>query len=134
MSLATVLIVEDDPALREALSDTLELAGYPVCVAEEGGAALQLMQQESIGMVVSDVQMQPMDGHSLLRQIRDRFPDLPVLLMTAYGSIEKAVMAMHDGAVDYLVKPFEAEVLVSKVAGHIRPVVRQTVEIGRAHV
>ncbi|MCU7816442.1 MAG: sigma-54 dependent transcriptional regulator [Candidatus Thiodiazotropha sp. (ex Rostrolucina anterorostrata)] len=128
MSLATVLIVEDDPALREALSDTLELAGYPVCVAEEGGAALQLLQQESIGMVVSDVQMQPMDGHSLLRQIRDRFPDLPVLLMTAYGSIEKAVMAMHDGAVDYLVKPFEAEVLVSKVAGHIRPVVRQTVD------
>ncbi|MCU7931200.1 MAG: sigma-54 dependent transcriptional regulator [Candidatus Thiodiazotropha sp. (ex Codakia rugifera)] len=128
MSLATVLIVEDDPALREALSDTLELAGYPVCVAEEGGAALQLLRQASIGMVVSDVQMQPMDGHSLLRQIRDDYPDLPVLLMTAYGSIEKAVMAMHDGAVDYLVKPFEAEVLVSKVAGHIHPVVEQTVD------
>ncbi|MEW8028400.1 MAG: sigma-54 dependent transcriptional regulator [Candidatus Thiodiazotropha sp.] len=123
MSLATVLIVEDDPALREALSDTLELAGYPICVADEGGAALNLLQQRSVGMVVSDVQMHPMDGHTLLRKIRERHTDLPVLLMTAYGTIEKAVMAMHDGAVDYLTKPFEAEVLVSKVASHIRTVV-----------
>ncbi|MES9814156.1 MAG: sigma-54 dependent transcriptional regulator [Candidatus Thiodiazotropha sp.] len=123
MSLATVLIVEDDPALREALSDTLELAGYPICVAEEGGAAMNLLQQRSVGMVVSDVQMHPMDGHTLLRKIRERYPDLPVLLMTAYGTIEKAVMAMHDGAVDYLTKPFEAEVLVSKVASHIRTAV-----------
>ncbi|MES9968823.1 MAG: sigma-54 dependent transcriptional regulator [Candidatus Thiodiazotropha sp.] len=128
MSLATVLIVEDDPSLREALSDTLELAGYPVCVAEEGGAALDLLQQRSIGMVISDVQMQPMDGHSLLRQIRERYPDLPVLLMTAYGSIEKAVMAMHDGAVDYLAKPFEAEVLVSKVASHISSAVEPVID------
>ena len=123
MSLVTVLIVEDDPALREALSDTLELAGYPICVAEEGGAAMNLLQQRSVGMVVSDVQMHPMDGHTLLRKIRERYPDLPVLLMTAYGTIEKAVMAMHDGAVDYLTKPFEAEVLVSKVASHIRTAV-----------
>jgi two-component system response regulator FlrC len=73
-------------------------------------------------MVISDVQMQPMDGHSLLRKIRERYPDLPVLLMTAFGTIEKAVMAIHDGAVDYLAKPFEAEVLVSKVANHINSV------------
>ncbi|MEJ2404313.1 MAG: sigma-54 dependent transcriptional regulator [Candidatus Thiodiazotropha sp.] len=119
MSHATVLIVEDDPALREALSDTLELSGYPVRTAEDGQNALQVMQQETIGMVVSDVQMQPMDGHELLREIHKSLPGTPVLLMTAYGSIEKAVMAMHDGAVDYLVKPFEAEVLVSKVAEHL---------------
>ncbi|MGD8911903.1 MAG: sigma-54 dependent transcriptional regulator [Candidatus Thiodiazotropha sp.] len=122
MSLATVLIVEDDPALREALSDTLELAGYPICVAEEGGAALNLLQQRSVGMVISDVQMQPMDGHCLLRKIRERYPDLPVLLMTAFGTIEKAVKAIHGGAVDYLAKPFEAEVLISKVANHINSV------------
>ena len=108
MSMATVLIVEDDPALREALSDTLELAGYPVRVAGVGGDALEILSQEAVGMVVSDVQMRPMDGHTLLRQIKAAHPDIPVLLMTAYGSIEKAVAAMHDGAVDYLVKPFEA--------------------------
>ncbi len=121
MSLATVLIVEDDPSLREALSDTLELAGYPVRVAGEGTGALEILRQEPVGMVISDVQMHPMDGHTLLRQIKASHPETPVLLMTAFGSIEKAVAAMHDGAVDYLVKPFEAEVLVSKVAGHIKP-------------
>lgn len=121
MSMATVLIVEDDPALREALCDTLELAGYPVRVAGVGGDALEILRQEAVGMVVSDVQMRPMDGHTLLRQIKATHPEIPVLLMTAYGSIEQAVAAMHDGAVDYLVKPFEAEVLVSKVAGHIVP-------------
>lgn len=128
MSLATVLIVEDDPALREALSETLELAGYPVKAAEEGSAALEILQQEPVGMVVSDVQMRPMDGHTLLRQIKTTHPDLPVLLMTAYGSIEKAVAAMHDGAVDYLVKPFEAEVLVSKVAALVRPINDEPIE------
>ena len=128
MSLAPVLIVEDDPALREALSDTLELAGYPVMVAEEGQSALEILRREPVGMVVSDVQMRPMDGHTLLREIKSSHPDLPVLLMTAYGSIEKAVAAMHDGAVDYLVKPFEAEVLVSKVAGHIVPANDETID------
>lgn len=121
MSLATVLIVEDDSALREALSDTLALAGYPVRAAGDGGEALEILEQETVGMVVSDVQMRPMDGHSLLRRIKQSHPDLPVLLMTAYGSIEKAVMAIHDGAVDYLVKPFEAEVLINKVVGSILP-------------
>lgn len=128
MSLATVLIVEDDPALREALSDTLELAGYPVKATAEGNAALQILGREPVGMVVSDVQMRPMDGHSLLRQIKQHYPHLPVLLMTAYGSIEKAVRAIHEGAVDYLVKPFEAEVLVSKVAGNILPANQEPVD------
>jgi two-component system response regulator FlrC len=125
MSLANVLIVEDDAALREALSDTLELAGFPVEVAEDGKAALEILQRESIGMVVSDVQMRPMDGNTLLRQIKGSHPDLPVLLMTAYGSIEQAVAAMHEGAVDYLSKPFEAEVLVNKVASLMKPVEKE---------
>ncbi len=121
MSLSTVLIVEDDPTLREALSDTLELAGYPVKVTAEGNSALEILSRESVGIVLSDVQMRPMDGHSLLRQIKQTYPNLPVLLMTAYGSIEKAVKAIHEGAVDYLVKPFEAAVLINKVAGNILP-------------
>ena len=71
-----------------------------------------------IDIVISDVQMPKMDGHQLLKQIK-RLYDLPVLLMTAYGTISKAIEAMKDGAVDYLVKPFEAEVLVSVVSRYI---------------
>lgn len=121
MSAATVLVVEDDPTLREALSDTLELAGFGVATADDGRSALEwLSHSEDVGMVVSDVQMQRMDGHSLLRKIKEQRPDLPVLLMTAYGTIQKAVQAMREGAIDYLVKPFEAEVLVNTVSRYLR--------------
>ncbi len=116
-----ILVVEDDEALREALVDTLEMGGYNVIEADNGRAALdQLAQDESaqIDIVISDVQMPKMDGHQLLKQIKRHY-DLPVLLMTAYGTISKAIEAMKDGAVDYLVKPFEAEVLVSVVSRYI---------------
>ncbi len=115
MSQATVLVAEDDPTLREALCETLELAGYRVESACDGRAALEIMQHKPVGMVVSDVQMRPMDGHELMTQVKSIYPSIPVLLMTAYGNIEKAVSAMRDGAVDYLAKPFEASVLVEKV-------------------
>lgn len=116
MTQSTVLIVEDDPTLREALSDTLEVAGFPVEVASDGSAALDVLERESIGMVVSDVHMgRNIDGHELLNRIRSSEPDMPVVLMTAYGTIEKAVDAMRSGATDYLVKPFEAETLVDMV-------------------
>lgn len=116
-----VLVVEDDAALREALSDTLELAGYGVITAADGESALEAMRQTQVGMVVSDVQMTPMNGQELLGRIKRGFPSVPVLLMTAYGNIEKAVTAMRDGAVDYLAKPFEPELLLAKVKQSIRP-------------
>ncbi len=113
-----ILVVEDDEALREALVDTLEMGGYNVLEADNGRSALEHLAQDEaceIDIVISDVQMPKMDGHQLLKQIKRHY-DLPVLLMTAYGTISKAIEAMKDGAVDYLVKPFEAEVLVSVVS------------------
>lgn len=122
MNRATVLVVEDDAALREALRDTLELAGYRATTAADGQAALDKLDSEQPGMVISDVQMQPVDGHVLLKKIKSRWPDMPVVLMTAHGSIPKAVEAMHDGATDYMVKPFEPEVLITLVSRYIKPV------------
>jgi two-component system response regulator FlrC len=119
MSHGSVLVVEDDPTLREALCDTLELAGYSVSSAGDGEDALIKLSEESVGMVVSDVQMRPMDGHELLARIKSSHPQTPELLMTAYGNIEKAVSAMRGGAVDYLAKPFEPELLLEKVENAI---------------
>ena len=116
---SSVLVVEDDECLLEALCDTLELGGFQVFSANDGVAALALLEKQPVGMVVSDVQMEPMDGQVLMDRIRKKYPELPVLLMTAYGTIQKAVAAMRDGAVDYLVKPFEAEVLVNTVARYL---------------
>ncbi len=111
-----VLIVEDDAALAEALLDTLDASGYEAQHATHGAMALELLQQEGFHLLVSDVHMQGMDGHTLLRKVREAYPELPVLLMTAYASVEKAVEAMRDGAVDYLMKPFEADILVNAVS------------------
>ncbi len=116
-----VLIVEDDPALREALEDTLHLAGYNVMQAIDGESALALLEKNRVGIVVTDVQMQPMDGEKLLREIKRRHPALPVLLMTAYGEIDRAVEAMRAGACNYLAKPFEPDELVSEVARWMLP-------------
>ncbi len=116
---SSVLVVEDDECLLEALCDTLELGGFQVFSANNGVAALALLERQPVSMVVSDVQMEPMDGQVLMDRIRKKYPELPVLLMTAYGTIQKAVAAMRDGAVDYLVKPFEAEVLVNTVARYL---------------
>ncbi len=120
MSHSSVLVVEDEPSLRAALCDTLDLAGYSVEMAGNGHEALDVLSREEIAMVISDVQMKPMDGNALLEKIRRQNPEIPVLLMTAYGSIQKAVEAMQRGAVDYLVKPFEAEILVNMVERYIR--------------
>ena len=122
MNQGTVLVVEDDPTLREVLSETLEMANYQVKTAKNGEDALRRLEQnDDISLLVSDVQMEPVDGHKLLKSARSRYPDMPVILMTAYGTVEKAVQAMQDGAVDYLVKPFEADALVDMVARFILP-------------
>ncbi|SDS17601.1 two-component system, response regulator FlrC [Halopseudomonas sabulinigri] len=113
-----VLLVEDDQSLREALADTLMLGGYDYVQAADAETALGLLRQESVSMVISDVNMPGMDGHALLRNLRCQYPHLPVLLMTAYGTVQQAVTAMRDGAVDYLVKPFAPKALLDLVAQH----------------
>ncbi|WP_086480825.1 sigma-54-dependent transcriptional regulator [Oceanospirillum sanctuarii] len=110
-----LLVVEDDADLREALVDTLELAGYDVKDADCGESAIVRLAQESFDMVVSDVNMPGIDGHQLLEHVAVKYPGLSFLLITAYGSISNAVDAMRQGAVDYLVKPFEPEKLVELV-------------------
>ncbi len=116
-----VLVVEDDTDLREALKDTLELSGYETLECADGEAALRLLENRRVGIIVSDVQMKPMDGETLLREVKARWPATPVLLMTAYGMIERAVEAMRQGACNYLPKPFEPEALVAEVARWMLP-------------
>src|SRR5512147_1852698 len=110
--MSRILVVEDDAALREALTDTLELAGQSVVAAPDGEAALALLGRETVDMVLSDVQMPGMDGHELLRRVKSVRPGIPFILMTAYGQIDRAVEAMRDGAADYLPKPFEPDRLL----------------------
>jgi two-component system response regulator FlrC len=113
MSIAKILVVEDDSELQEALVDTLSLNEFEVIAVSSAEEALVALDDD-IGMVFSDIRMDGMDGYTLMTRIRAIKPYLPVVLMTAYGTIEQAVDAMKAGSVDYIVKPFEASVLVEK--------------------
>ena len=115
MSQAKIMIVEDDAGLREALVDTLLLGGYQVVEADSAEQAIIRLGEETVDLVVSDIQMADMNGLALLRNIKHRYANLPVLLMTAYATIDDAVQAMRDGATDYLSKPFAPEVLLNLV-------------------
>ncbi|WP_394251832.1 sigma-54-dependent transcriptional regulator [Vibrio profundi] len=116
MAQSKVLIVEDDEGLREALVDTLALAGYEWLEADCAEDALVKLKSNQVDIVVSDVQMAGMGGLALLRNIKQHWPNLPVLLMTAYANIEDAVAAMKEGAIDYMAKPFAPEVLLNMVS------------------
>ena len=119
-----ILVVEDDDALRDALLITLEAAGHRVTGADGGPAALAVLDARSgepFSMVVSDLRMDPMDGLTLLSQIRSRYPGLPVLLMTAFGDVDKAVAAMRGGACDFMLKPFEPKTLIEQIARYAVP-------------
>ncbi len=119
MNQPVVLIVEDDSDLRDALCATVELAGFAVKSAASGEQALELVEDNDFQLVVSDVQMDGIDGHTLLHRLKSTVAELPVVLMTAYGTIEKAVESMRAGAADYLVKPFDAEVLVEMIRRYL---------------
>ena len=116
-----ILVVEDDDALRDALHITLETAGHGVTSVDGGPAALEALKHKAFNMVVSDLRMSPMDGLTLLGEMRARHPGLPVLLMTAFGDVDKAVAAMRGGACDFMLKPFEPKALIAQIARYATP-------------
>ncbi|KXO14205.1 Flagellar regulatory protein FleQ [Moritella sp. JT01] len=121
MSHSQILVVEDDLGLREALVDTLLMAGYECDEVDSGESALIALGKKPYDMVVSDIQMGGMTGLTLLHNIKQKYPDLPVLLMTAYAKVDDAVTAMRNGAVDYIGKPFSPEVLINQVGRYVPP-------------
>jgi two-component system response regulator FlrC len=115
MSKTKIMIVEDDHGLREALVDTLLLGGYQVTSVESAESAMVKLSQSEFDLVVSDIQMQGMDGLSLLKSVKNKYPNLPFVLMTAYANVNDAIQAMRDGATDYLSKPFSPQVLLNLI-------------------
>lgn len=114
-----ILLVEDDAGLREALHDTLLLAQYQVCAVDSAEQALLTLKHQTVQLVISDVQMQGASGLTLLKTLREQYPNIPVLMMTAYATVQAAVEAIRLGAVDYLAKPFSPEVLLNTVSRYV---------------
>jgi len=110
-----ILFVDDDADLRRAAVQTLELAGWTVRAHASADAALRTLGEGFEGVIVSDIRMPGMDGHQFHSRVRALDPDLPVILITGHGDIPEAVRALHDGAYDFIAKPFPAEHLTAVV-------------------
>ena len=108
----TILVVDDDPAVPTVLGMLLRQAGYDVETAEDGTEALSLVARRSIDAVITDLRMPGMDGMRLLDAMRERAPDIPVVMLTAHGTVQDAVDAMKRGAAEFMLKPFEREEIV----------------------
>jgi two-component system NtrC family response regulator len=107
----TVLVVDDDDSLRRVVEYNLAEEGYGVVTASDGAAGLRAFQDGSVDLVLTDVRMPDMDGLELLTRLKTMQPDLPVIVLTAHGTIDSAVEAMKLGAFDYLTKPFNRDQL-----------------------
>lgn len=111
-----VLLVDDDPGLLRLISLRLESAGYRVDTADSGEAALGRVAARMPDVVVTDLRMEGMDGMALFRQLRERDPTLPVIILTAHGTIPEAVAATREGAFGFLTKPFDSAELLETIA------------------
>jgi DNA-binding NtrC family response regulator len=113
--MAKVLVVDDKQMMRDSVGVTLQRAGYQIVAAGDGATALALLARHRPAVVVTDLKMPEMDGLELLERIRKADDQLPVVVMTAYGSVDSAVRAMKNGAFDFIQKPFEGDQLVLTV-------------------
>ncbi len=115
MSTERILIVDDEEPIREVLASLLEAAGYECSTATNGAEALAQLDGGGFDLLLSDVLMPVMDGLSLLRKVRERQPNLPVVMVTAMNDVATAIGALRTGAYDYLLKPFEKDQLYFSV-------------------
>ncbi len=120
---AKVLVVDDEAIIRESLRDWLSDVGHQVLIAENGSQALEIIEKEKPSIAIVDLVMPGMDGIELLKRAKEISPHIEVIIITAYGSVPTAIMAMREGAYDYIEKPFcpeKAELLIEKLMEHQR--------------
>jgi len=113
---ATILVVDDDRNILQVLEARLASARYKTLTAKSAEEAVELLAQQHVDLVVSDVKMPGMGGVGLLGEVLAQWPHVPVILLTAYGSIPDAVSTIRSGAADYLTKPFDGHQLLEKIA------------------
>ena len=115
MSAMKILLVDDEQEFTGALAERLELRGFQVQAVDNGEDALQAVESDGPQVVVLDLKMPGLSGIEVLKRIKSLHPDLPVVLLTGYGSTEEGIKGMHLGAQDYLMKPLNIEDLIAKL-------------------
>jgi DNA-binding NtrC family response regulator len=110
-----ILIVDDEESVREMLADLFGILGYEPIVARNGKEALNLLEKQQVSLVISDIKMPIMDGIEMVRQVRERYPSLDVILITGYKPDYSWKEVMKAGACDYITKPFDIDTIEKKV-------------------
>ena len=113
-----ILIVDDEPLIRKSLYETLRFEGYEAEMAADGEEALQKIERLPIDIMIADIKMPKFSGIDLLKQVKEKHPEIPVILITGYGTIDQAVEAMRLGAADYITKPImdgEIKIVIKKL-------------------
>jgi len=123
MKETSILVVDDDLGAQRALIQVLKKEGYSVEGVSSAAAALEKLRDQTPDLLITDIRMERMDGMELLREVRTQWPDLPVIIMTAFASIDTAIRSIHEGAYDYVSKPYEI--------GELRLTVRRALDQSR---
>jgi len=116
----SILIIDDDPDIQEVLRDRLESLGYRILIAPNGKQGLEAVEKNGPHMVLLDEEMPDMKGFEVLKEIHKRGNEIPIVIITAYGTIDRVVEAMKEGAYDFVAKPFESN--------HIAHIVQKAME------
>jgi two-component system response regulator PilR (NtrC family) len=117
---ARILVVDDEESIREFLEIMLRKENYEVTCAEDGAKAMEIIKKKSFDLVISDLQMPTMTGLELLKEVKDTYPDMIFMMITAFGTTETAVEAMKLGAYDYITKPFKIDEVRINIANALR--------------
>jgi len=128
-----ILVVDDEPVVRESLHDWFSMDEYPIEMAANGPEAMQKMQESKWDILLTDVKMPGMDGLELQKKAKQLDPDITVIIMTAYASVDSAMQAIKEGAYDYVTKPLDPEDLqqiINRACEH-RQLVRENIELKR---
>jgi DNA-binding NtrC family response regulator len=116
MMTGKILVIDDEDIVRTSCSRTLSPLGYEVRLTQSSLDGLRMIDEEKFDLVLTDIKMPDMDGIEVLKQVRDKFPEMKVIIMTGYQSIENALKSVQLGAFDYIEKPFSPDALISSVS------------------
>lgn len=116
----SILVVDDELLIRDLLYDFFTGQGWSISVAENGERALEILNSKKIDLVLTDIKMPEMDGLALTEELRQSRPDLPVVLMTGFPSVDSAVTALRQRVVDYVIKPFNINQLYKTLDAALR--------------
>ena len=110
-----ILFADDEEEVRDVMAEILQVEGHDVLLAQNGAEALEILGEETIDLLITDLKMPVLDGMELLASSKERYPQIPVIMVTAYGTIESAVEAIKLGALNFITKPFDMDRILDVV-------------------